>query len=130
MTRLIVSLAALLISLPALAGDLRVGFGNVDVTPELGKKSVFMAGFGENRLAVKVHDPIMARAVVFDDGKSKIAMACVDVVVGIHDGLLPLPPLRRAVDGASPSRVSITSRVAVQASTLRSYTARPASVIR
>ena len=51
------------ISLPALAGDLRVGFGNVDVTPELGKKPVYMAGFGENRPAVKVHDPIMARAV-------------------------------------------------------------------
>lgn len=80
MTRLIVSLAAVLISLPGLAGDLRVGFGNIDVTPELGKKPVFLAGFGETRLAVKVHDPIMARAVVIDDGKSKIAMACVDVV--------------------------------------------------
>ena len=67
-------------ALPATANDLQVGFGEVDVTPELGKKPVFMAGFGENRRATKVHDPIMARATVFFDGKQKIALVCADVV--------------------------------------------------
>jgi hypothetical protein len=59
---------------------LSVGFGEVDVTPELGKKPVFLAGFGENRRATKIHDPIMARAVVLSDGADKIALVSVDVV--------------------------------------------------
>jgi hypothetical protein len=59
---------------------LSVGFADVDVTPELGKKPVFLAGFGHNRLATKVHDPIMARAVVLSDGTRKIALVSVDVV--------------------------------------------------
>ncbi|HET6573361.1 MAG TPA: hypothetical protein VFG68_07155, partial [Fimbriiglobus sp.] len=59
---------------------LSVGFGEVDVTPELGKKPVFLAGFGHDRPATKVHDPIMARAVVLSDGTHKIALVAVDVV--------------------------------------------------
>jgi hypothetical protein len=66
---------------PVLQADsLAVGFGEVDVTPKLGGKPVFLAGFGQNRKATKVHDPIMARAVVLADGKDKIALVSVDVV--------------------------------------------------
>src|SRR5262245_20369840 len=67
-------------SLSAQAGEFTVGFGEADLTPEVGKKPVFIAGFGQNRKATKVHDPIMARAVVFADGDEKIAMVSVDVV--------------------------------------------------
>src|SRR5687768_12993753 len=72
----------LFFSFSAHAADpsLSVGFGEVDVTPELGKKPVFLAGFGHNRTATKVHDPIMARAVVLSDGTHKIALVSVDVV--------------------------------------------------
>jgi hypothetical protein len=72
----------LLVSPSARAADpsLSVGFGKVDVTPELGKKPVFLAGFGHNRPATKVHDPIMARAVVLSDGTHKVALVSVDVV--------------------------------------------------
>jgi hypothetical protein len=65
---------------PATAGDFSVGYGEVDVTPELGKKSIYLAGFGNNRKATKVHDPIMARAMVLADGDQKIAIVSVDVV--------------------------------------------------
>jgi hypothetical protein len=67
-------------SLHAMEPPLAVGFGEVDVTPELGKKPVFLAGFGHNRPATKVHDPIMARAVVLSDGTDKVALVSVDVV--------------------------------------------------
>ncbi len=67
-------------SLPLTAGEFTVGFGEVDLTPEVGKKPVFLAGFGQNRKATKVHDPIMARAVVMADGDEKIAFVSVDVV--------------------------------------------------
>jgi len=65
---------------PAGAAEFTVGFGATDVTPELGKKPVYLAGFGQNRKAAKVHDPIMARAVVLADGDDKIALVAVDVV--------------------------------------------------
>ncbi len=62
------------------AGELTVGFAQKDITPAIGKKPVYLAGFGQNRTATKVHDPIMARAVVLGDGDEKIAMVAADVV--------------------------------------------------
>src|SRR5439155_1513152 len=67
-----------------LSADLRVGFGEVDITPEIGKRPVYIAGFGHNRKATGVADPLMARAVVLSDGKKKIAIASVDVVGFFH----------------------------------------------
>jgi Neutral/alkaline non-lysosomal ceramidase, N-terminal len=67
------------------AGELTVGFADVDVTPELGKKPVYLAGFGQDRTATKVHDRIMARAVVLADGDTKIALVAVDVVGLFND---------------------------------------------
>src|SRR5436190_15567843 len=64
----------------ATSGHLRVGFGSADVTPDIVNKPVYLAGFGQNRKAAKVHDPIMARAIVLTDGDTKIALVAVDVV--------------------------------------------------
>jgi len=60
--------------------SLQVGFGEADITPKLGDKPVYIAGFGHNRKATKVHDPLFARAVVLKDGKTKIALVSVDLV--------------------------------------------------
>jgi Neutral/alkaline non-lysosomal ceramidase, N-terminal len=61
---------------------LRVGFGEADITPPVGKdhKAVFLAGFGHGRLAQSVHDPIMVRAIVLEHANQKIAIVSVDVV--------------------------------------------------
>src|SRR5262245_18202660 len=61
---------------------LQAGFGEADITPSVGKdaKPVFLAGFGQNRKATGVHDPIMARAAVLADGKRKIALVSVDLI--------------------------------------------------
>ncbi len=57
------------------------GFGECDVSPVIGNdKIVYVAGYGHGRKATGLHDPIMARAVVLENGKQKIALACVDVV--------------------------------------------------
>ncbi len=58
----------------------RVGFGETDVTPQVKGRTVYMAGFGKNRKATGVHDPLKARAVVFQHGKKKIAFVSVDLV--------------------------------------------------
>src|SRR3974390_1980537 len=66
----------------AKAAPLRVGFGESDITPPIGKehKPVYLAGFGKGRVAKSVHDPIMVRAVVLEHGDKKIAIASVDAV--------------------------------------------------
>src|SRR5262249_42393332 len=88
------------------AADLSVGFAEADVTPKLdAKKPVFIAGFGHNRKATKVHDPIMARAVVLSDGKQKIALVSVDVV-GLFNSVAE--SVRKQVDGFAYVCVSST----------------------
>jgi hypothetical protein len=59
---------------------LLVGFGEKDITPRLGGKPVFMAGFGQNRKATGVHDPLMARAIVLQQGTVRLALVSVDLV--------------------------------------------------
>ncbi|MEO2088505.1 MAG: hypothetical protein ABGY75_03280, partial [Gemmataceae bacterium] len=75
------ALLLLLPTLPAAEPKLAVGFAETDVSPAIGGKSpVYLAGYGQNRPATKMHDPIMARAVVLSDGTKKIALVSVDVV--------------------------------------------------
>ncbi len=69
---------------PLLAMLLSVGFAEVDLSPTLGANPVFLAGFATNRVATKVHDPIMGRAVVLSDGTTKIALVSVDLVGLFH----------------------------------------------
>ena len=77
----LVAFIAVLFAVPLQAAELRVGFAESDVSPKLDpKKPVYMAGFGQNRKATKIHDPIMARGFVLADGDKKIAFVCVDVV--------------------------------------------------
>jgi hypothetical protein len=64
---------------------LLVGFGESNVTPDIGKKPVYLAGFGKNRKATKVHDPLFARAIVLEHDKKKIAIVAVDVVGLFND---------------------------------------------
>ena len=79
------SLAAICaLAIPATAAEFTVGFAEVDLSPDVAKKPVYLAGFGQNRKATKVHDPITARAVVMADGDKKIALVSVDVVGLFH----------------------------------------------
>jgi hypothetical protein len=62
------------------AADLEAGFADADITPALGDKPVYMAGFGHNRAATKVHDRLFARAVVLRHDGHKVALVSVDLV--------------------------------------------------
>jgi hypothetical protein len=64
----------------AAPSSVRAGFGEADITPPLQGKPVYLAGFGRGRTALGVHDPLKARAVVFQDDSSKIAIVSADVV--------------------------------------------------
>lgn len=80
LSRIALSLVfCLVLSARAGAGDVSVGFGEVDITPDI-SKPVWIAGYGQNRKAKEVHDPLYVRAIVIRDGEQKVALACADVV--------------------------------------------------
>lgn len=58
------------------AADFRAGASAVDVTPK--KWPVSMVGSFSDRGATKAFDPLHARALVLDDGKTKLAIVIVD----------------------------------------------------
>ena len=63
---------------------LQAGFAEVDITPKVGDRPVYLAGFGKDRKATGVHDPLMARAVVLRHGEEKIAWVSLDLVCFFH----------------------------------------------
>src|SRR5206468_824754 len=78
------------------AESLRVGFAEADITPKLDAGPIFMAGFGQNRKATAIHDPLLARAIVLSDGTKKIAIVSVDLV-GLS--LPQVTPMRQRLPG-------------------------------
>jgi hypothetical protein len=74
-------LAICLVALPPRAMALEVGFGESDITPPLDTgRPVYLAGYGHNRPAEGVHDPLLARAVVLRHHNDKLALVSVDLV--------------------------------------------------
>jgi hypothetical protein len=69
---------------PAPADELRAGFAETDITPELGAQPVYLAGFGQNRKATRVHDPLKVRAVVLQHGERKLAVVSIDLIGFFH----------------------------------------------
>jgi hypothetical protein len=93
----------------ALAGPsdapLQAGFGEADITPKVGDKPVFMAGFGQNRKATGVHDPLLARALVLKAADRKLALVSVDLVGFFRENV---QHVRRALPDFSYVLVSST----------------------
>ncbi len=57
----------------------QAGASKKDITPHL-DRPVFIAGFGNNRTATDIHDPIGVRCLVINDGKTNVAFVGVDVI--------------------------------------------------
>src|SRR5580704_14044918 len=63
---------------PAASGyPFKVGMAEIDITPPIGHR---MAGYFEERFATGVHDPLMAKAIVLQQGKTEVAMVFCDLV--------------------------------------------------
>ena len=58
-----------------LAGQLRAGAARVDITPSLGSR---MAGTYQERHVTDVHDPLYAKALLLDDGATKLVLVICD----------------------------------------------------
>lgn len=80
MARMLFAGLVLFLAFPIRAA-VTVGFATGDITPTVGSdKPVYIAGYGQNRKATGVHDPLFVRVVVFESGGKKIALAALDVV--------------------------------------------------
>jgi hypothetical protein len=73
---------------PAPPPALQFGFAKRAITPTVGAKPVYMAGFDNDRKATGVHDDLWARAVAVGDGRQKIAIVSVDLIGVFHADVL------------------------------------------
>jgi len=65
----------------AASAAILVGASSADVNPRPG---ICMGGYGKNRLTTGVHDDLYEKAVVFDDGKTPVALVIIDSVGLLH----------------------------------------------
>ena len=72
-----VLLAMTIVSRPVPAEPLTAGVAVVDVTPPLGYR---MSGYFSERLSTGVHDPLLAKALVLEQGKTQAALVFCDII--------------------------------------------------
>jgi hypothetical protein len=78
------------------------GFAKRTITPAIGARPVYMAGFDTNRKATAVHDDLWARAVAVGDGRQRVAIVAVDLIGLFHDDVLKARDLlQRKAPGAT-----------------------------
>lgn len=79
MLRLGTVLLLLLIAAPCWGGELRAGVARVEVTPPVGTP---LGGYADRKgkPSTGVHDPIMVKALVLDDGETRLVLVTSDLV--------------------------------------------------
>ena len=78
---LALTVACLLPAFPCLA-ELRVGASSTEINPGAG---TYLGGYGQARRCTGVHDNLYAKAVVFNDGDSTVALVILDSVGAQYD---------------------------------------------
>lgn len=64
-----------------LQGAFSASAGKIEITPDLKKHKVYLAGFGSRgRKALGVHDPLYARALLLSDGEKTAALVALDLL--------------------------------------------------
>jgi hypothetical protein len=91
--RAVAQMAALvLLGLSTLrAAGLRAGAAKATITPDLAKggaSRVYLAGFGNNRVAVGVHDDLYVRCLALGAGNQTLAMCEADLIGLFYDDVL------------------------------------------
>jgi hypothetical protein len=87
----VIAAVALLLAVSAasLSGaDLRAGAAKAVVTPNVSAAKVYMAGFGNNRIATGVHDDLYARCLALGAGETNIVLCSVDLIGLFYDDVL------------------------------------------
>jgi hypothetical protein len=56
-----------------------IGYAQTEITPTL-DRPVYLAGFGQNRRAESIHDPLYARALALSDGATMLVLCALDLI--------------------------------------------------
>jgi hypothetical protein len=68
--------------------DLRAGTAKAVITPDVHAAKVYMAGFGNNRVATGVHDDLYVRCLALAAGNNTVAMCSADLIGLFYDDVL------------------------------------------
>ena len=114
LTATIVVLAMTMVSAPAkqiAAPTLQAGLAEVEITPPIGYR---MDGYFTERLSTGVKDPLMAKALVFQQGDTKAALVVCDLL-GVPQTLTREVRARAAArTGMSESAVKVSVHRAIK----------------
>jgi hypothetical protein len=81
------------------AEGLRAGSAKAVITPDIQTSKVYLAGFGENRLATGVHDDLYVRCLALGAGAQTVVLCSADLIGLFYDDVLKV---RQAVSGRAP----------------------------
>lgn len=56
------------------------GAAKNEITPDLSGRKVYLAGFGHNRVATAVHDPLYVRCMALGSGKNLVVLCAADLI--------------------------------------------------
>ena len=70
--------------------QLRAGAAKTVVTPDVSKNKVYIAGFGNNRVATGVHDDLYVRCLALGAGGQIVTLCSVDVIGLFYDDVLKI----------------------------------------
>src|SRR5260370_23802469 len=72
------------------SGAIRAGAAKNAITPDLAARTVYLAGFGHNRIATAVHDPLYVRCLALQAGQT--AGVCVaHLICLVYDAWPKIP---------------------------------------
>ncbi len=75
-------------ALPAAAGGLRAGAAKAVITPDVHAAPVYIAGYGQNRVATGVHDDLYVRCLALGAGDQTLVVCAVDLIGFFYDDVL------------------------------------------
>jgi hypothetical protein len=61
-------------------GQLRAGAAKSEITPDVGGHTIYLAGFGHDRIATAVHDPLYVRCLALQAGRSTLVLCSADLI--------------------------------------------------
>jgi hypothetical protein len=79
---LLLAISPPLLSAGSCRAQLLAGAAKSEITPDLAGHKVYLAGFGHDRVATAVHDPLYTRCLALQSGKS-LAVFCAADLIGL-----------------------------------------------
>ena len=104
------------------ADTLKAGAAQSVITPELGGHTVYLAGFGHNRVATGVHDDLYASCLALGVGAQNLVLCSADLIGLFYDDVLTI---RRAFQTQVPGAFLIVAEQADQVGGTEDEVLRP-----